>query len=317
MSESSPWDEISIPGSDFNVRRVAGNMVMPCYWGRDKSGACLFVMEIAEDLSDDFKKNNISVKGLELELRKDGTAQRLILTLEKSSDRDIFEGLCRSLVKALENAQDSASSMAITFAHLRRWKVFMAGRKQLLSADEVRGLFAELTFLRELINYLGADKAMEAWMGPERSHQDFIYGNTSVEIKSLSGNERNSVRISSEDQLESLNEDLFLRIYKLSNISDSSSSESLNQIISSIQDILDSADAVESFESKLAEHLYAPHPEYDDPSFVVSAVKSYRVKDDFPRLIRSKVPKSINKISYDINLESITAFECDKLWERD
>jgi len=105
MSESSPWDEISIPGSDFNVRRVAGNMVMPCYWGRDKSGACLFVMEIAEDLSDDFKKNNISVKGLELELRKDGTAQRLILTLEKSSDRDIFEGLCRSLVKALENAR--------------------------------------------------------------------------------------------------------------------------------------------------------------------------------------------------------------------
>ena len=215
MSESSPWDEISIPGSDLNVRRIAGSMIEPCYWGRDKSGACLFIMEIKEDLSDEYKKNNVSVNGLELEFRKDDTALRLILTLEKNADRDIFESLCRSLVKALENAQDSTSSLAIAFAHLRRWKVFMAGRKQLLSAEEVRGLFAELSFLRELINHLGADKAMEAWMGPERSHQDFIYGNTAVEIKSLSGNERNSVRISSEDQLESLNEDLFLRIYKL------------------------------------------------------------------------------------------------------
>ena len=93
--------------------------------------------------------------------------------------------------------------------------------------------------------------------------------------------------------------------------------EFINSIITSIQAMLDSADAVEALDSKLAEHLYAPHPEYDDPEFVVSGVKNYRVKDDFPRLIRSKVPTSINKISYDINLESITAFECDKLWGED
>ncbi|WP_254229107.1 PD-(D/E)XK motif protein [Agrobacterium salinitolerans] len=42
-----------------------------------------------------------------------------------------------------------------------------------------------------------------------------MHGNTAVEIKSLSGTERSTVRISSEDQLESLNDNLFLRIYRL------------------------------------------------------------------------------------------------------
>ncbi|TXI47156.1 PD-(D/E)XK motif protein [Methylophilus sp.] len=315
MSKVSPWDEILVPGSDFNVKQIAGKMAVPCYWGRDPSGACLFIMELKGDLFAEFQKNNVRVNGLGVELRQNSSILRLILSLEKRADRDIFEGLCRSLANALEVANDSASSMAVAFAHLRRWKAFMAGRKQLMSAEEIRGLFAELCFLRELIQHLGADEALKAWMGPERSHQDFIFGNTAVEIKSLSGAERNSVRISSEDQLESLNEHLFLRTYKLSNLPDASSAQSLNQIILCIQEVLDSAEAIEAFDSKLAEHFYTPHPEYDDPMFVVSVVKSYRVDGDFPRLIRSKTPTSINKISYDINLESISIFECDKLWE--
>src|SRR3546814_15120322 len=86
-----------------------------------------------------------------------------------------------------------------------------------LSIEEVRGLFAEIVFLTELIDrQMSSSDAVEAWLGPERSHQDFIFGNTAVEVKSLSGAERSSVRISSEDQLESLNDALFLRVYRLS-----------------------------------------------------------------------------------------------------
>ena len=59
-------------------------------------------------------------------------------------------------------------------------------------------------------NHLDEKAAMEAWCGPDGAHQDFIFGNTAVEVKSLSGRERSTVRISSEDQLESLCDDLFL-----------------------------------------------------------------------------------------------------------
>src|SRR3546814_19068659 len=97
-------------------------------------------------------------------------------------------------------------SSDLTLAHSRRWKTFLSGRSQHLSIEEVRGLFAEIVFLTELIDrQMSSSDAVEAWLGPERSHQDFIFGNTAVEVKSLSGAERSSVRISSEDQLESLN----------------------------------------------------------------------------------------------------------------
>ena len=311
MTESSPWADIAVPTSDYNVKRVAGATAVPCYWGRDTSGSCIFIVELEGDHAVEFRRQTIRVNGIDVDLRNEGGQQRLVLTPEKQADRDLFEGLCRTLARALESASDSASSLAVSMIHLRRWKTFMSGKGQHLTGEQVRGLFAELIFLRELIEHLGAPAAVDAWMGPERSHQDFIFGNTAIEIKSLSGVERSSVRISSEDQLESLNDNLFLRIYRLSDMSDTSSARSLNTLIKEVQASLDSAEAVEAFDGKLAAHSYAPFPEYDQPVFVVQEIRSYRVEGEFPRLIRSGLPVGVGKVKYDIELERIAEFACD------
>jgi len=315
MPEASPWDEIGVPGSDINVRLVGGGTAAPCYWGRNTSGACLFVVELTGDHTAQFRKNVSAVNGIETDLRRDEStgAQRLVLTLEQQVDRDLFEGLCRTLVSALTRASDSASSLAVALAHLRRWKAFLAGRGgQHLSADEVRGLFAELTFLLELLErFPSTTDAVEAWLGPERSHQDFIFGNTAAEIKSLSGAERSTIRISSEDQLESLNDALFLRIYRLSALPEASQAESLNRIVERVQARLSDAVAVEEFDRKLVLHRYAPLPEYDEPRFVVSQTRTLRVADAFPRLVRSMLPAGVTKVSYEIELEHVAPFECE------
>lgn len=177
----------------------------------------------------------------------------------------------------------------------------------------MRGLFAEIVFLTELIDrQMSSSAAVEAWLGPERSHQDFIFGNTAVEVKSLSGAERSSVRISSEDQLESLNDVLFLRVYRLSSLADAAGARSLNEIVTAVQARLGEADAVEAFDRKLVAHGYAPLPDYDEPRFVVSDVRSYRVGDGFPRLMRSQLPTGIANVAYDIRLETIAPYECDE-----
>lgn len=313
MTESSPWADIAVPKSDYNVKRVAGATAVPCYWGRDTSGSCIFIIELEGDHSVEFRKQTIRVSGIDVDLRNERGQQRLVLTLEKQADRDLFEGLCRTLSRALESASDSASSLAIAMIHLRRWKTFMSGKGQHLTGEQVRGLFAELTFLRELIDHLGAAAAVDAWMGPERSHQDFIFGNTAVEIKSLSGAERSSVRISSEDQLESLNDHLFLRIYRLSELPDAPSARSLNALVAEVQASLDHAEAVEAFDSKLVAHSYAPLPEYDQPRFVVQEISSYRVEGEFPRLVRSDVPVGVCRVKYDLELEHIADFACDEV----
>lgn len=310
MPEPAPWDDIGVPEAGYHVKLVPGTMAVPCYWGRDASGACLFILELEGNHAAEFRKNTVRVNGIGTDLRTEGGEQRLVLTLEKQADRDLFEGLCRTLAGSLENAGTSAVSLAMALAHLKRWKTFMSGRGQHLSAEEVRGLFAELVFLLELLGYRPAAPAVDSWMGPEKSHQDFIFGNTSVEVKSLSGAERNTVRISSEDQLESLNDRLYLRIYRLSDLSDSTAARSLNQIILEVQKALDDAQAVEAFDRKLAAHSYAPLPEYDEPRFVVSEVRTYRVEDDFPRLIRSQMSEGVARVGYDIRLESIAPYSC-------
>lgn len=311
MSDASPWDQIAVPTSDYNVIRFSARMAVPCFWARDSVGRYLFVMELEGDNSAEFRKNQVVVKGVDVDLRNEASGQRLVLSLEKQADRDLFEALCRTLARALESASNSLGSLSIALSHLRRWKMFMSGRAQHLSAEEVRGLFAELTYLVELIEQRGATSAVEAWMGPEKSHQDFIYGNTAVEIKSISGAERSSVRISSEDQLETPNDHLFLRIYRLSTLPDSPSAKSLNALIEDVQDRLDSAEASEGFQSKLVSHGYAPLPEYDDPVFIVSAISTYRVEGEFPRLVRSAISAGVGRVSYDIKLESIEVYECD------
>lgn len=313
MPESSPWNDIAIPSADFNVRRVPGDTAVPCFWGRDTSGACLFIVELQGDHTIQYRQNAVTVNGIKVDLRGGEPAQqRLVLTLEKQVDRDLFESLCRTLAAALERATDSASSLAVALAHIRRWKTFLSGRGQHLSPEEVRGLFAELVFLLELIDrQASATTAVEAWLGPEKSHQDFIFGNTAVEIKSLSGTERSTVRISSEDQLESLNDALFLRIYRLSSLPDASAARSLNEIVTAVQARLSEAEAVEAFDRKLVAHGYAPLPDYDGPRFVVSDSRSYRVSGEFPRLMRSQLPIGVERVAYDVRLEAIASYQCD------
>ena len=102
----------------------------------------------------------------------------------------------------------------------------MAGKKgRVLSAEEVRGLFSELKFLQQMLGEMNNElDVLEAWQGPETSHQDFIFSDTAVEVKSLSGRERNAVKISSEDQLESLNSSLFLKVFRLVDMPESKAS---------------------------------------------------------------------------------------------
>ena len=176
----------------------------------------------------------------------------------------------------------------------------------------MRGLVGELHALRQLYtDTLSQPEAVSAWCGPDDSHQDFIFANRAIEVKALSGGERNAVRISSEDQLESLVDNLFLLTLRLSDMPDSESAQSLNQLIELIEGELSDAGAIEDFSGKVAGMGYARLKEYDFPRFVVSGTQGYRVIDGFPRLIRSELPGGVMKVGYDIKLEAIVQFACD------
>lgn len=316
MSRPVPWDGIPTPTADFTVVRVAGTAGVPIYWGRDTGAQCLLIIELDGDHTAQFRQDTVMLHGIDIALRNGDTAgqQRLVLTLSRHIDSDLFLGLCETLIGSLNNVADPATALAVTLAHLRRWKAFLAGRNaRLLSPEEVRGLVGELHVLRKLYQItLPQGAAVDAWCGPDDSHQDFIFGNRAIEVKSLSGRERSTVRISSENQLESLVDELFLLTQRLSDVPDAEQALSLNGVVALIESELVDAETIEQFAGKMAGMGYAPLAEYDEPRFVVGGVQGYRVTEGFPRLIRSEVPQGITRVSYDIMLESIASFSCDE-----
>ena len=321
MMNQTPWDNITKPNIDYNVRLVAESDKIPLYWGRDTAGNCLFVLELEGNHVEQYSKEMTLILGIKLDLQ--GVAsqptQRLILTLESHSNKDLFLGLCETLITSLNPVTDSATALSVTLTHIKRWKAFMASpRARLLSRDEQQGLFAELSFLLYLHNNsLRGQAAVEAWRGPDGSHQDFIWGNMAVEIKSLSGRERSTIWISSEDQLETVLDNLYLVIYKLSDSSTSDHAMSLNELVRYIEVELADPDAILELQKRLATYGYVEMKEYDNPKFLASTPTTYQVTDNFPKLVRSKLPEGVVRIGYGIELEKIREFECsiERLWE--
>ena len=70
-----------------------------------------------------------------------------------------------------------------------------------LSASQEIGLFGELLVLEELIDWLGADRAVECWRGPLWGEHDFSLPNFDMEVKTTTQSDRKH-RISSAVQLE-------------------------------------------------------------------------------------------------------------------
>ncbi len=312
-TSSALWDDIAIPVQGYNIRLVKEALSIPMYWGKDTQDHQLFIVELAGEHHELFKKEKPSVGGIDIDLRGTDThaVQNLVLTLESKVDSDLFVALCQTIISSIEKITDANTALSVVIALLKRWKQFLASkRRRLLSIEEIRGLFAELCFLRifysRTLRFLDV---VEAWQGPERSHQDFIFGDTAFEIKSLSGKERSSVRISSEDQLESTCDSLFLVIFKLFDMDKNSDGISLNELVQEISEEITDADAHKKFEAKLADYGYVSIDEYNKPTLKASGAKYFAVGLGFPRLVRSAIQDGITRLSYDIEIEKINQFE--------
>jgi hypothetical protein len=312
MSSHLPWEEIGVPTRDYTVRKVAAASVIPLFWGRDTAGRCLLIVELEGDHTEEFRRGVVEIHGIGVDLREGevSTQQRLVLTLDRDVDQDLFHALCETLVGALQPATTSAEAMAVSLTHIRRWRAFLAARKsRRLTDEEVRGLWAELQYMRALYaGRMAPAAAVDGWTGVDNLQQDFIFGNTAVEVKSLFGRDRNTVRISSEDQLATVVDDLFLVTHRLT-VAAAPGATSLNALVKLVEEELGDGDALEQFSQKLADFGYLPVAAYDTPEFVVAERQTYRVEGEFPRLVRAALPAGIARVSYEIELEAMRDFE--------
>jgi hypothetical protein len=312
MHRALPWDDIKVPDSDYNVRLIPNGGAIPAFWGRDIDGHCLFLVSLEGDHRTLFTEGRTSVHGVGVDLQQNASSNRqnLVLTLERQADSDLFCALCESLFESLRPVSRPEAALSVAITHIKRWKAFLAGRNaRLLSGEEIRGLFAELIFLVGLYEKpLDHTAAVSAWTGADRVHQDFVFADRAVEVKSLSGTDRSTVRISSEDQLESIQDELFLVTYRLHEAPDAEQARSLNELVRTIESDLKDPGAIEEFGRKLAAYGYAPLQEYDKPKLLVAGTDAFRVEDGFPKIVRSGLPSGVTRVSYQIEIEKLTPF---------
>ena len=70
MFESCPWDDISVPSQDINTRKVNCRLPVECFWGRDQSGGCNFIIELEGDHLEYFRRNRVLLNGILIIIRE-------------------------------------------------------------------------------------------------------------------------------------------------------------------------------------------------------------------------------------------------------
>jgi hypothetical protein len=181
-------------------------------------------------------------------------------------------------------------------------------RKGLLTEQEIRGLFGELTFLhQELIPRFGAN-AVALWNGPEGSPQDFAIGSAVVEIKTRSGAGPTRIQISSPDQLWPLLPEMYLGVYYLALVTDPGQGKSLKTLVDLVRSEVDVAGFRETFESRLEAVGYLDLPDYSAEFFLAGPLESYEVRQGFPMIGPGSVPDGVDHVTYAIQLDRCQPF---------
>jgi hypothetical protein len=311
-----PWDNIKSPASDINLLRIDATHPHDFSWGKDSAGRLLLVLKFPMIDVHDLMARKIELTGIKSDICKiDSTGEAYFqLALQSKESADIFHALCNDLIDKTRAIKNAESALSLVYSRLDRWRTLLSrANRNRLSAQEIQGLFGELQFLEECIDgqHVSVQAAIEGWQGPMGSPHDFIFGQSAVEIKSISGSYADSVKISTESQLTTHLETLHLRIVFLAVDTDCKTGLSLNDFIIRLREKISDNDLVSTFEEKLAEVGYIDIPEYDFPCFSVVRTRTYQVRDGFPRITPESLALGISDVSYCIAFSSIAEYICD------
>lgn len=321
---SNPWADIptAISGQ-LSRRRVTIEADFALFWFRDEAGRPGLLIEISRLISHSLlKEARISIRDIAvdvIEVAEEGI-RSLVIRLEDTQKQDVFLKLCLDLVEHVKASEQKQDTFRVVCRRLKKWQSLLSGKAQhLLSANEVQGLYAELYFLSEMLDKGSVSEGMliRGWKGPDKNQHDFILGDIAVEIKSVTGDQRGAVRITSEDQLTTHLDRLYLRVYFLSEPETDARGESLNSIIRRVARQLTEQENRDLFETKLETARYIDIPDYDTPHFRVKDCRSYLVAEDFPRITRNNLPVGIENVTYDLLLPGIDKFHIGEIQVRE
>jgi hypothetical protein len=243
----------------------------------------------------------------------------IVLELLDSYYHNLFNDLIISLFYKIKDIDNHKESTSIFISTINKWSAFLAaGKNNKLTKEVIKGLLGELTVLNEFLkdsSVSDVNNILDFWQGPYDANTDFIFDNKNIEVKTKNL-ESSNVRISSEFQLDNeLGKSLELFVVSLD--SDPNSTLNLELIINEIKDRIIQLNGNLSilFDALSAKSLFTSNiKDYNNFKFTLKKHETYSCDmiledgQEFPRLIKSKLPDYINKLKYNINLQKLEGF---------
>ncbi len=252
------------------------------------------------------------LKNLVASFRPVSGGSAFVLGLKERSQVEIFETLCRDVVKAGEAGEDREDALSRALQRTRRWyHLLRGGRSGGLSVEEQRGLIGELALLRDLLSVFGPETAIEAWTGPTGSAKDFELIGTCIEVKSRRVAAKPFVAISSEDQLADVERSrLFLHVVNVVSAV-LPEGQSLHDHVRITAELFEEeGGAFEAWEEALYSTGYDPENDYDDRCWLLGVATNYEVIEGFPRISSPLLP-GVEHARYSISLDACEPFKLE------
>lgn len=156
-----------------------------------------------------------------------------------------------------------------------------------------------------VLEHLAVNNQKPEWNGPSGSSVDVVSNDKFYEVKSTTVRYENQVTISSQFQLESNNQDLFLIYIKMEKLD---GAESINKILKRL--INNPNVNYELIIEKLKKRGYRENSSNRDISYAIHEIRCYTVDENFPKITinsfkDNKIHENIKKIKYVVDLNGI------------
>lgn len=287
------------PGNRLKTRVLELGRDVAFRIGLDPLGGRHFLIPLqsGEEILDDRRGRNLLLVSRTL-TDDNGSAMRFadIACLDPELS-DVFEQLVEDLAARLHATSEPPLRVATEV--IADWKELFSGARSGLTAEEERGLLAELLVL-ECLARIDPARAIAGWRGPGGASWDFRNGSNGLEVKATISVDPNTVRVSNIEQLDPSGlDELVLAVVHLRD-----DPEGLT--ISKMVDRLNGR-GVER--RRLMEKLemvgYLPGPS-DERGYSQASLRCWVVDADFPSLRRSDISSAkvtaISHVQYNLTL---------------
>ena len=224
---------------------------------------------------------------------------------------NVFGELCENVIQYVSTQPTEDKAVKELVNQILRWDaLFSKASIGGLSKEKQQGLYGELYLLRKLlrINNVNKKKIIETWVGPLGETQDFQSDVVTIEVKTSTSSNPQTITINNERQLDNTLQPI-LYLYHLSIMNSKGNGETLNELIDNIRALLDVSEKGE-FNMKLnqADYLDSERELYDSNKYVFRQEGFYKVEGEFPRIIESDLREGVGDVEYSISLSACDGF---------